>query len=212
MKKIIIYGSGGFGREVHQLIDIINNKTKTWDFIGYVDDYKESGAIVNNKKVLGNLDFLNKINDEVDLVLAIAAPHSLFEIKSKIVNKKIKYPNLIHPDVYFDEQFNKIGKGNIITTGCLFTRNIELGDFNLFNTRVCVGHDNLIGSYNVFQPNTQISGNIVIGNRNFFGVNSLVLPVKKIGNDNNLGAGSMLIKNIKDNGSYFGVPAMRQKF
>ena len=210
MKKIIIYGSGGFGREVHQLIDIINNKTKTWDFIGYIDDYKESGAIINNKRVLGNLDFLNKIIEDVKLVFASATPHSLFEIKSKIVNKKIKYPNLIHPDVYFDEQFNKIGKGNIITTGCLFTRNIELGDFNLFNTRVCIGHDNLIGSYNVFQPNTQISGNIIIGNRNFFGVNSLVLAKKKIGNDNNVGAGSMLIKNIKNDGSYFGVPAMKQ--
>jgi sugar O-acyltransferase (sialic acid O-acetyltransferase NeuD family) len=212
MKKIIIYGSGGFGREVHQLIDVINHKTQLWNFIGYIDDSKDSGVIINNKKILGNLSFLNAIDEEVNLVLAIANPQSLFEIKNKILNKNITYPNLIHPDIYFDEEFNKIGIGNIITTGCLFTRNIQLGDFNLFNTRVCVGHDNLIGSYNVFQPNTQISGNIAIGNRNFFGVNSLVLASKKIGNDNNIGAGSMLIKNIKDNGTYFGVPAMKQLF
>jgi sugar O-acyltransferase (sialic acid O-acetyltransferase NeuD family) len=212
MKKIIVYGSGGFGREVHQLIDVTNNRKKTWNFIGYIDDSKAPGVIINNKKVLGNLDFLNQINEEVNLVLAIARPNLIFEIMGKIVNKKIKYPNLIHPDVHFDQKYNKIGRGNIITNGCLFTRNIELGDFNLFNTRVCIGHDNIIGSYNVFQPNTQISGNIVIGNRNFFGVNSLILSKKKIGNDNNIGACSMLIKNIKDNGSYFGVPAMKQFF
>ena len=212
MRKIIIYGSGGFGREVHQLIDTINNIYKKWQFVGYIDDAKESGIIINKKKVLGNLHFLNNIKYEIDLVFAIANPQSLFDLKNKIFNKKINYPNLIHPDVYFDLEFNKLGEGNIISSGCLFTRNIEIGDFNLFNTRVCIGHDCSIGNFNVFQPNVQISGNVTIKGSKFFGVNSLVLAKKQIGNNNNIGASSMLVKNISDNGSYFGIPAMKQQF
>ncbi len=53
MKKIAIYGAGGFGREVAFLIDDINKVNLQYEFIGYFDDGKEKGEIANSFPVLG---------------------------------------------------------------------------------------------------------------------------------------------------------------
>ena len=65
---------------------------------------------------------------------------------------------------------------------------------------------------NVFNPNTQISGTVSIGNQNYFGFNCGVIQQKRIGNLNTIGAGSILLRNIKDNGTYVGIPAKKLNF
>ena len=59
MKKVAIYGAGGFGREVACLINKINEKSLEWDFIGFFDDGKEKGAKNEYGEVLGGLLELN---------------------------------------------------------------------------------------------------------------------------------------------------------
>jgi sugar O-acyltransferase (sialic acid O-acetyltransferase NeuD family) len=212
LKNIYIYGAGGFGKEVHQLIDNINAAKREWNLLGYIDDSICQGTVINNIVVVGGREMLLSNQAEINVVFAIASTNSIANLKDLLSNSNILFPNLIHPSVQFDMDYNKIGIGNIITSSCLFTRNISIGNFNIFNTRSGIGHDVIIGDLNIFQPNVQISGNVVIGDRNYFGVNSLVLANKNIGNDNNLGASSVLIKNIKNKGDYFGIPAMKKKF
>lgn len=36
MKKIAVYGAGGFGREVACMLRHINNITPTWDLVGFL--------------------------------------------------------------------------------------------------------------------------------------------------------------------------------
>ena len=40
MKDIVIFGAGGFGREVACLLNRINKQTSTWNLIGFIDDVK----------------------------------------------------------------------------------------------------------------------------------------------------------------------------
>lgn len=209
--KIAIYGTGGFGREVHQMIEYINQQNHVWEFVGYFDEYLIPGTSINGFTVLGGTNELNNIQDNLALVIAIGKPKAVKEVAESIHNKNISFPNLIHPHVQYDQRYNKIGVGNIICYGCYFTCNIEVGSFNIFNTRATLGHDTQIGSYNIFQPNVQISGEVKIGDLNFFGVNSCVLQQKRIGNNNKLGAGSLLLRNIKNDATYFGNPAYEMK-
>ena len=37
-RRIVIIGCGGFGREVHDIVDAINSSSTTWNLLGYVDD------------------------------------------------------------------------------------------------------------------------------------------------------------------------------
>lgn len=75
MKKIAIFGAGGFGREVKTIIDKINIvNPNTYDFIGFYDDGKEKDSIVNGYPVLGGIEELNEVNEELCLVISIGDP------------------------------------------------------------------------------------------------------------------------------------------
>lgn len=213
MKKIAIFGAGGFGREVACLINKINEvepQWEQWDFIGFFDDGKEIGSQNEYGKILGGAKELNEWQDELAVVIAIASPKIVEMIVSKITSPKISFPNLIAPDVIYLDQTNyKIGKGNIIGFGCSISCNVSIEDFNIFNGAVSVGHDSVIGSYNSLMPSVKVSGNVNIGNKNFFGVNSVILQGVKIGTNTKVAASALILRNTTDGNTYVGNPALK---
>ena len=212
MKRLVIFGASGFGKEVHQLVCDINDIHKHWELLGFLDDdVNLHNEIINGLPVLGGIDLLDNFTD-VGVLIGISEPNLKTRIIKKIKerNKFIDFPSVLHPLVSINPKLVKFGVGNIVSPYCIFTANIEIGDFNTFNTRVTIGHDVKIGDFNSFNPNVQISGNVNIGSTNFFAVNSVILQGISIGNDNFIGACSLVIKKIRDNTKLFGIPA--QKF
>jgi sugar O-acyltransferase (sialic acid O-acetyltransferase NeuD family) len=205
MKKYIL-GGGGFAKEVYLLlITIYKNDI---NFGGFIDH--DSGEIIIGKiklPVISEKIFINdnKSNTEIELYIGIGNPSILINTMAKY--EFCKFPNLIHPSVNFNNNFNNIGKGNIICAGCNFTVNIGIGDFNLINLNTTIGHDSKIGSYNVINPGTNISGSVNIGDLNLIGTNSTILQNLNIVNNNLLGAGSLLTKDLGSNQTAVGVPA-----
>src|SRR5699024_4058845 len=98
IKDIIIYGSGGLGRGIVDLIMSINKSVENkWNIIGFIDD-QETKKEVNGIKVLGGRDYLMNLKRDIDIVLAFGSPSikqkTFVHLSSKT---NIKYPNLIHP-------------------------------------------------------------------------------------------------------------------
>ena len=208
MKKIAIYGAGGFGREVACLIRIINEQSPEWELVGFFDDGIEKDTKNEYGVVLGGIDEVNSYPEELAIVIAIASPKIVEKIVGNITSSKIYYPNIISPDViYLDEKNMSIGKGNIICIGCSLSCNVHLGDFNILNGFISIGHDTVIHDYNAFMPDVKISGEVKIGKRNFFGVGSIVLQQLSIGNDTVIGANSLILRKTKDGMTYIGNPA-----
>jgi sugar O-acyltransferase (sialic acid O-acetyltransferase NeuD family) len=213
MKDIAIYGAGGFGREVACLLHRINTVNPQWNFIGFFDDVQTQGSSNEYGTVLGNIDVLNAWEAPLSVVFAIGSPKAVFTIHSKINNPQIEFPNIIAPDlVLFDPNNIRMGIGNVICSKCLISCNVEIGNFNIFNGSVNVGHDSVIGDYNSIMPAVCISGGVHIGERNFIGVNSVILQYNTIGNDTTVGAGSVIIRNTKNDSTYVGNPATKIKY
>ena len=210
MKDILIYGFGGFGHEVACLIQHINKEKPTWNVIGYIDDGVDVGTECKYGKVLGNCDTLNAWDKPVAVVIAIGSCKALEVVSQKIVNPNVEFPNIIAPNVfYFDEESVTMGKGNIVTFGCRFSCNTRLGDFNVLNGNISLGHDASMGNYNVMFPETRISGQTSIGDSNFFGARVFVAQCLTIGNDCRFGAGCYVLRKTKDACLYMGNPAKR---
>lgn len=213
MKKIAIYGAGGFGREIACLINKINEKSPIWELVGFFDDGKNKGTKNEYGEVLGGINEVNEYPEDLAIAIAIASPKIVEKIVSNITSSKIYYPNIIAPDViYLDEKNVRIGKGNIICSGCLISCNVNLGNFNILNGFIPIGHDTTIGSFNSIMPSVKVSGEVLIGDRNFFGVNSVILQQIKIGNDTVIGANSLIIRKTKDGMTYVGSPASIIKY
>lgn len=212
MKKIAIIGASGFGQEVYCVWkDMLDANEESFQFIGFFDD---AAKIPVNKfgNVVGKVSDLNAIDYNLEVAIAIGTPKHIRSVKSKITNSHITFPNIIHPSVKFlGEETITMGNGNIFSLDVQVSCNVTIGNFNIFNTRTTLAHDDFLCDYNVLSPNVQISGNVSISNCNFFGFNCGVIQGVKIGNDNVIGAGSILLRSIKDEGTYFGLPAAKMK-
>ncbi len=202
MEGIFIIGAGGFAKEVRWLLKIIYGEN--FNFKGFID--KGSNTLKGNMIITEDYFFSNyKPNDNIKLFLGIGNPKLSKEILPKYF--KYNFPNAIHPNHQADHSYVDIGIGNIITAGVVFTTDIRVGDFNIFNLNSTIGHDTQIGAYNVFNPGCNISGGCNIGNGNLFGTNSTVLQYININNDSIIAAAALITKDIDSNQLLVGVPA-----
>ena len=211
LKQIAIFGAGGFGKEVACVINKINETKPIWKFIGFFDDELESDSQVSHfGKILGNIEDLNLWNDDLSIVFAIGNPHIIEKILSRLNNKLLEFPNLIHPEVFFADKVSlKMGKGNVVVRGCSFSVDVEVGDFNHFNSFSALAHDVQVGSFNVFMPLTRVSGEVAIGNFNLFGIGTIILQKIKIGNRVKVAPSSVVMRKTKDDCFYMGNPAKK---
>ena len=211
MKDIVIYGAGGFGREIACLLNLINEKIPEWNIIGFLDDNEAIWGTENKYgRVLGGVDWLNQYDKPLAAAIAVGSPDSVTAIVAKINNPNISFPNIYAPSVTFlDKESLKIGQGNIFCTNCFISCNVKIGNFNLFNGYIPIGHDAKIGDCNVVMPSCNISGGVEMGNGNFLGVQSVVLQYIKIGNNTRIGANSVIMRKTKDGFLYIGNPAKR---
>ena len=212
MLDLLIYGAGGFGREIACLIKAINKDNKKWNLLGFIDDGIEPGFINRYGRVLGGISLLNSFPQKVSVVFSIASPTILQSLVSSITNQLVTFPNIIAPNVnIFDHEAFSMGIGNVLFFGCRISCDVQIGDFNLFNGFVSLGHDVSIGCFNVLGPSTRVSGNVTVGDCNFFGVQSIVLQGLKIGDNTRIGPNSVVIRNTKNHSLYYGNPAKRLK-
>ena len=211
--EIAIFGAGGFGREVKTIIDEINKKSNDkYRFIGFFDDGMEKNKLVNNFSVLGGISELNSWQTELSVVLAIGSPATKAAVLSKIVNPRINFPTLVHPNTSISDDFIEIGKGCIICEGTILTCNIKVGDFVIFNLTCTVGHDSIIGDNCSFMPGVNVSGEVNISAGVYVGTGAKIINQVEIGPNTIVGAGAVVSKSLPGNCTAVGVPAKPIKF
>lgn len=212
MRNIVVYGSGGFAREVVHLIENINELNDEWNVLGYLDDNElNHGLIINELPVLGGAEWLEN-NDIVYVVIGIGAPNTKKAIVQKLKKySNVRYPNLIHPTVKIS-RFNQLGEGNIICEGNILTTNIILDNFVILNLNCTIGHDVHIKNFSTVLPNSSISGNVMLGECVDFGTNATIIQGITIGQGTIVGAGAVVVKDLPANCTAVGTPAKPIKF
>lgn len=212
MKKIAIIGAGGFGREVKTLIDSINIVNPTYQFVGFYDDGFEKGSLVNEYPVLGGVEDLNAVENALAIAIAIGDPKTKFTLFSKIKNKQISFPSLIHPNVLISNDFVAIGEGCIVCASCIITCNIKIEDFVILNLMCTVGHDTTLSSFSSFMPSVNISGEVIIHEKVYVGTGVKIINQLEIGSNTIVGAGAVVSKTLPQNCTAVGIPAKPIKF
>lgn len=207
MHDLIIYGAGGFGREVLLLIHQINAERKSWNVVGFVDDNIPEGTVVDEAKVLGGMKYLTDLKKPISLVVAIADPLVRLKVVQGLPKVGVNFPTLIHPQANSgDNKRNLYGQGVIITAGCILTTHVQIGNFAIVNLHCTVGHDTVIGEFCTLMPGCNISGNVGIGQATLIGSGAQVLQNLTIGSRCKVGAGTVVIHPFGDDLTIVGVP------
>lgn len=212
MKDIAIFGAGGFGRELKILIEDINSKVDTYNFIGFFDDGIPKGTLINSYPVLGGVKELNSYSKPLCLAIGLGDPLSKSEIISKIISSNISFPVLIHPSAWIGKDDVRIDKGSIICAGCIITCNIEIKEFVTLNLSCTVGHDTVINDFSSFMPSVNISGEVIINKKVYVGTGAKIINKLEIGEKSIIGAGAVVAKSLPANCTAVGLPAKPIKF
>lgn len=211
MRDLAIYGAGGFGRETSLMIEQINQVEKRWNVTGFYDDKIKQGERVDGYAVLGGLPEVKKLPASSSLVVAVADPLLRRKIVEQLKDQAFDYPVLIHPRAMTGSTSNSIGRGCIITAGCIFTTAISLGEFCIINLAATIGHDARIGNYTTIMPGCNISGNVSIGMLSMIGTGVQILQNLTLGDACKVGAGAVVTKNFGNSATLIGIPASQIK-
>lgn len=210
MKDIVVYGSGGFAREVVHLIEHINTVNAVWNVVGFIDDDADNhGKIINDLPVLGGKEWF--ATNKASVVLGIGSPKAKRKIVNNLADYDIEFPNLIHPSVKISK-FNELGQGNIICEGTILTTNIKISNFAIINLNCTIGHDVELRDYVTILPNASISGNVILEECVDFGTNATIIQGLTVGEETIVGAGAVIVKDLPAKCTAVGSPAKPIKF
>lgn len=209
MDVIYIVGGDGFARECYIFLKILPTFDKEIKFGGFLghDGY---GKTVNYKSYqhlyVGEVSEHNFTKNEY-VIIGVGYPSLRSRIYNELKERGIKFFNLITPNCFIGDSVS-IGEANIIISSSL-TANIRVGNGNLFNGLVIVGHDTQVGHFNFFGSRCQLLGDVRLGDNNQIGVNTILLPKAKVGNNNIIAPLSAVYKGCRDNCYMIGNPALK---
>ena len=208
MKRLIIVGAGGFGRELLQWCKDVQRVKKEWEIFGFIDDnLKALDHYECDYHVIGTIDEWQPTSDQV-FVLAIADPGTKEKVVAKLESRGANFISMIHPDARVGD-FNKLGKGLVLYPNARITVNVTIGDFVTVLDNTSIGHDADIGDYTTISASCGINGHVQVGKYTYFGCNASTIPGIRIGENCHIGIGSVVVNHIKSGMHVFGNPAKR---
>lgn len=207
MKDLIIVGASGFGRELVQWVEDVNEKCPEWNILGFLDD--NPNALLGIKcdyKIIGSIkDYQPKDNEY--LACALAFPNVKKQIVTTLKEKGSKFATIIHPTALINK-YAEIGEGVIVTPRSNINANAKVGNFaSILGSGI--GHDAVIGNFSTLSGRCSINGHVQIGEKVYVACGVSIAPSKKIGDGVTIGIGSVVISNIKPGVTVFGNPAKK---
>jgi sugar O-acyltransferase (sialic acid O-acetyltransferase NeuD family) len=202
MKKICIFGSGGFAKEVFWLANQCGKEVEAFIDVEY-------GGYCCDKKIESEEYF-----DPTKHYAVIAVGDS--QLRKKIVSKirdrhrtEDIFETLISPSANLMSKTIEIGYGSVVCANCIITCDVKLGAWSQLNLATTIGHDTTTGQFFTTAPGVHISGKVNAGECVYFGTNASSIESIDICNNVVIGAAACVAKDIVDPGIYVGIPAKK---
>ncbi len=208
IQKVAIIGTGGFGREVLDVLEAINQVENSYDILGFITEpgYQSPGELINKKPILGYFDWLEKNIDEVKVICGVGDTATRLRLTRMAEKMGAQFFSAIHPQAILTKWLT-MGSGSIITAGCILTNNITIGNHVHLNLDSTVGHDVVIEDCVTVSPGVHVSGNVRLEVGSFIGTGANLIEGKTVGKWSVVGAGSVVVKDIPANSTAVGNPA-----
>lgn len=204
-RRLFIVGAGGFGRELESWLDRVPEASRDWRIHGYLDDNPTAlFGFPSDYTVLASIDSFDFAKADL-AILAIADPKS----KSGAVTRldgRVEFLTFV-PTGTAIGKYIKLGRGTVVGLDCLFTTNIEVGEFATINSRTCIGHDVRIGAYASLMGNVMVSGNCSIGESAVLGTSATIVQGRRVGERAIVGAGAVVFRHVAAGTTVVGNPA-----
>lgn len=201
-----IYGTGGSGRELLEMIEKNEELQSLWGEIVFIDDTKEEGTC-NEKRMMPFERFSNLYTtEEAKVVVAIGEPYYREMLAKRVKDAGYKLDSVISPTADISKTAT-IGEGVVIKGSSIISAAARVSDNVWIQDYAIVGHDVIIS------PNCQISsfslvaGRTIIEKNVYIGVSACIREDLKIGHDSIISMGAIVLKDVDAEKIAMGNPA-----
>jgi len=210
MKKIIIIGGSGNGTVALSTIEDINTVKKTWEVIGFLNDFEEE---INGYPVLGKIDFesAQKYLNELDVYFIYTLITSKFRetFLYRLNDLKIplsKFATIIHPTAVVSK-FAKIGYGCSIQPFVSVGPDVEIGNHVQIFAQSLIGHNAKLDNYSYVANNACIGAKVHLKEGAYLGTNCSTIEFITVEKWGLIGIGAVVLKDVPEYTIVVGNPA-----
>ena len=210
MKRLIIAGAGGQGRECYNwTLDSIGINCE-YSFHGFIDDnLKALDGFNSSAKIIGSISEYIPNSSDV-FVIAVGSPQEKEKIANHLSSKQAVFVNIIHRSAVIVPTA-KLGHGLIISPNVVISDCAKISNHVSINIGSTIGHDVEIGDFSTISSNCDLTGNVQVEGKVFIGSNVSIIPGVRIGHESYLCAGSTIMNNVKPYSKMLGIPAKNFK-
>jgi UDP-N-acetylbacillosamine N-acetyltransferase len=204
--RVAVYGSGGHGKVVADIVDVERRN----EVVAFFDDSE-----TRNTKTIGDLRVISvrgKIREAAKdagvsgIVLGIGDNRARASVAERCRAAGLPILSAIHPHAAVARSAN-LGDGVVIMAGAVVNPSVQLEEGVCINTSASVDHDCIIRRYAHVWPGAHIAGTVEVGEFSYIGMGASVLQNLRIGKGVTIGAGAVVLEDIEDGVTAVGVPA-----
>jgi len=200
MRRLVIIGASGFGREIAWIIKRMNAVFPQFELLGFSDDAadKQSG-LCGAYPLLGRIEEAAGCGAEF-FFCAIGSNRARQAVTDRAVAVGLQPVTVIDPSAIVAPDA-VIGDGGYIGIGSVVSAGARLGAGVIVNHQVTVGHDVEIGNFAQLCPGVRVSGGCKVGEGALLGSNACTIPGVRIGAWATVGAGAAALRDVVECGS-----------
>ena len=183
-EKLLIVGSGGFGRVVSE------HARKQYE-CAFIDDGVEGGREICDLKVIGKVSALTDLFSQYKLlVVAIGNNKTRERIYQEAKQIGYRFPNIACNSVYISS-YASIGNGCIFLNNVIIQNNSHVGDGVILMPNIEIHHDANIGDYSLIYANSVVRSLARVGNRVKIGSTTTISTSSVVPDDTIIDDGSV---------------------
>lgn len=199
MKRLVIIGASGHGKVAAD--------------IATQNGYQEIVFLDDNEAVkkCGQYPVIGKSYDAKNLKTDTFVAIGNADVRKRIQESLMDVPlvTLIHPDAVVAADA-VIGAGTVVMAGTVINSGTKIGNGCIINTCASVDHDCQVGDFVHVAVGSHLCGNVTVGIETWIGAGAIISNNVSVCERCMIGAGAVVVKDIKEPGTYIGVPAKKR--
>ena len=204
--KLAIYGTGGSGRELYEIISITREWDGRWEEIVFIDDTKPEGEFLSCRML--PFDSFCKLfsADDIEVAIAIGEPVGRKALYDRVTGAGYRLATIIHPTCALSPSA-VFGQGVIVKDSVSISAGAVIKDNAYINGISMIGHDVEIGEHCQISSHVVIAGNTKVGPGVYIGISACVRDHVEIGENAIIAMGAVVMKSVRPGRTAMGNPA-----